>query len=145
MSFEELAAGVLGERRAGKYQALIYSRISIGAARRPQFSTPAKPGGRVSRLRRRLSDLAEQAKMTPQALGDHVDELERLGYLERIPDPGDRRAKLIRPTAKGLALFEFARRSLGEIEAEWADAIGARRVSDLHRTLAEIRALQQRR
>src|SRR5919107_3574729 len=49
----------------------------------------------------RLRDLADRADMTPQSIGEHVDELERLGYVERVPDPGDRRAKLIRPTARG--------------------------------------------
>ena len=43
----------------------------------------------------RLTELARGANMTPQAMGELVDELEALGYVERRPDPTDRRAKLI--------------------------------------------------
>src|SRR5690348_3263383 len=40
----------------------------------------------------RLTDLARRAQMTKQSMGYLVDNLERLGYLERRPDPTDRRA-----------------------------------------------------
>jgi len=49
----------------------------------------------------RLTELARGANMTPQAMGELVDELEELGYLERRPDPTDRRAKLIILTWRG--------------------------------------------
>ncbi|QRP48800.1 MarR family winged helix-turn-helix transcriptional regulator [Amycolatopsis sp. FDAARGOS 1241] len=49
----------------------------------------------------RLTRLAEKALMTSQAMGELVDDLERLGYLRREPDPADRRAKLIRFTNRG--------------------------------------------
>ncbi len=49
----------------------------------------------------RLTQLARGANMTPQAMGELVDELEDLGYLERRPDPTDRRAKLIVLTPRG--------------------------------------------
>jgi DNA-binding MarR family transcriptional regulator len=55
----------------------------------------------------RLTTLAERAQMSHQAMGEMVGELVRLGYLERTPDPEDRRARLIRPTALGRA--ELAR------------------------------------
>jgi DNA-binding MarR family transcriptional regulator len=51
----------------------------------------------------RLTDLARGANMTPQAMGELVDELEELGYVERRPDPTDRRAKLIVLTDRGRA------------------------------------------
>src|SRR5215204_6031295 len=50
----------------------------------------------------RLSDLARGANMTPQAMGELVDELEDLGYVRREPDPNDRRAKRIMLTSLGL-------------------------------------------
>jgi DNA-binding MarR family transcriptional regulator len=49
----------------------------------------------------RLTDLARGANITPQAMGELVDELEDLGYVERRPDPTDRRAKLIVLTDRG--------------------------------------------
>jgi DNA-binding MarR family transcriptional regulator len=49
----------------------------------------------------RLTVLAERAQMSHQAMGEMVEELVRHGYLERVPDPVDRRARLIRATALG--------------------------------------------
>jgi DNA-binding MarR family transcriptional regulator len=49
----------------------------------------------------RLTTLAERAQMSHQAMGEMVDALVRHGYLERVPDPADRRARLIRRTARG--------------------------------------------
>src|SRR3982751_2829769 len=46
----------------------------------------------------RLSQLAELARMTKQAMAEHIAELEGLGYVVRVPDPADGRAKLICPT-----------------------------------------------
>src|SRR3954453_24188182 len=87
----------------------------------------------------RLSDLALKSGMTAQSMGDHVGELERLGYLIRVPDPQDRRARLIKPTARGISAMMFAREALRAIEASWADAVGEQQVSDLRATLEAIR------
>src|ERR1700752_1595092 len=57
----------------------------------------------------RLSDIAIRAKMTKQAIGEHIAELERLGYVERAPDPLDGRAKLVKPTAQGSGSMDIAR------------------------------------
>ena len=87
----------------------------------------------------RLRDLADRAGKTPQAIGEHVDELERLGYIERVPDTGDRRAKLIRPTERGTAMMQAALDALREIEREWNEALGPRRLAQLRQTLESIR------
>jgi DNA-binding MarR family transcriptional regulator len=87
----------------------------------------------------RLADLATRAQMTAQAMGDHVGELERLGYVIRIPDPGDRRARLIKPTARGLSAMMFAREAVRAIEADWGEAVGPERVAELRATLEDIR------
>src|SRR5918997_1094161 len=50
----------------------------------------------------RLTELAERSGLTKQAIGEAVTELERLGYLTRVPDPEDRRAKIITLTERGL-------------------------------------------
>jgi DNA-binding MarR family transcriptional regulator len=90
----------------------------------------------------RLRDLADRAGMTPQSVGVHVDDLEQLGYVERVPDPADRRSKLIRPTARGTAIMQAAFDGLREMEREWDEAVGARRLSQVRQALEAIRELQ---
>ena len=51
----------------------------------------------------RLTDLAEQAQVTKQTASLLVTALEREGLVERVPDPADGRASLIRFTRKGQA------------------------------------------
>jgi DNA-binding MarR family transcriptional regulator len=91
----------------------------------------------------RLRDLAAASQLTPPAIGEHVDELERLGYVERVPDPSDRRAKLIRPTERGTAFMRAAYDALAEIEREWTTAVGAKALVRLRDALAQVRSLQQ--
>lgn len=67
----------------------------------------------------RLTTLAQRSRMTHQAMGELVQALEHGGYLERQPDPGDRRARLIRLTPKGQALVRQALHDIREIEAAW--------------------------
>jgi DNA-binding MarR family transcriptional regulator len=49
----------------------------------------------------RVSDLAQHAGMTRQSMAELVDYLEAHGYIERVPDPSDRRAVLVRRTERG--------------------------------------------
>jgi DNA-binding MarR family transcriptional regulator len=72
----------------------------------------------------RLTDLAESSGLTKQAVGEAVAELERLSYLERVPDPEDGRAKIIRLTPRGLEACLTGRRLFAEIEREWAEQFG---------------------
>ena len=86
----------------------------------------------------RLTDLAARAHMTKQSMGALVDDLERLGYVERIPDPTDKRARIVRRTARGWAVERAARESVGAFEAEWAKRIGAARMGEFRRILEEF-------
>jgi len=90
----------------------------------------------------RLTQLAAATGMTSQAMGEHVLELERLGYVVRVPDAEDRRAKLIRPTRAGVSLMMFAREALREIEAEWGARLGEDRIAGMRATLEAIRSLR---
>jgi DNA-binding MarR family transcriptional regulator len=92
----------------------------------------------------RLTALAERSGLTKQAIGEVVDELERLGYVERAADPNDRRAKIIRLTERGVAGQVAAARIIGDIEQRWAGHLGQDRIAMLRRTMAEIIALQSR-
>lgn len=86
----------------------------------------------------RLKELAARSGMTPQAMGELVDELEELNYVERRPDPSDRRAKGIFLTKRGK---RNARRGLDvvkEIENDLEARLGARRMSSLRKALVEV-------
>jgi DNA-binding MarR family transcriptional regulator len=91
----------------------------------------------------RLAELATQYRMAPQSIVWHVDQLERLGYVERVPDPVDRRAKLIRPTKHGLAYMASARDALADIEHEWVRALGTNSLTKLRDILRAIQSLEQ--
>src|SRR5687768_12802194 len=67
----------------------------------------------------RLTDIAERARITKQSVGEIVTNLEELGYVERVPDPEDKRAKLVRLTKHGQEVQDAALRIFGDIEAEW--------------------------
>jgi DNA-binding MarR family transcriptional regulator len=74
----------------------------------------------------RATELAGLSGRHKQVVGRLVDELEELGYVERRPDPMDRRAKLIVPTKRGLEELQLGDEIVAEIEARHSGAIGAR-------------------
>lgn len=88
----------------------------------------------------RVSDLARRAQMTKQSMAELVAHLERHGYVERVPDPRDRRAKLVRATARGRELYAIAREVVAEIERDWTARLGAAKMRQLKRLLAELNA-----
>ncbi len=88
----------------------------------------------------RLTDLAERAHMTKQSVGEVVSELELRDYLERVPDPSDGRAKIIRLTERGREAQALGREIIDEIEQEWAERFGAERVAALRDALEAVTA-----
>jgi DNA-binding MarR family transcriptional regulator len=86
----------------------------------------------------RVSVLAERAQITKQSMAELVAHLERLGYVERVPDPSDRRAKLVRATPKGKQLYAIAREVVAEIEAEWTQRLGKTKMRQLRALLEEL-------
>jgi DNA-binding MarR family transcriptional regulator len=95
------------------------------------------PGGRPSELARRLG-------VTKAAVGQLVAALEARGFVERTTDPGDRRAQIVRPTARAEAAFKIARRELDRIEAEWVELLGESRYKALARALEILDAWRQK-
>jgi DNA-binding MarR family transcriptional regulator len=82
---------------------------AMAAARYDDF-TPAQARvfQRIALGGSRLADLAEQASITKQSAGFLVDQLERAGYVERIPDPSDARARLVRIAERGRRTLPLA-------------------------------------
>jgi DNA-binding MarR family transcriptional regulator len=88
----------------------------------------------------RVSVLAERSQITKQSMAELVAHLERLGYVERVPDPSDRRAKLVRATARGRQLYAIAREVVAEIEADWTKRLGKAKMRRLRELLEELNA-----
>jgi DNA-binding MarR family transcriptional regulator len=86
----------------------------------------------------RLTELASLAGLTKQSVGEIVDDLSKLGYLERFPDPTDKRAKLLRLTKKGLKAQAIGFSLFEKLESDWAEAFGADRISALRSLLEEV-------
>jgi len=96
---------------------------------------------RVDHAGIRLTRLAESAQVTKQTAGVLVDELQRGGYVERIPDPSDGRARLITITAKGYQVIKIALNRQNEIEAQWKHHLGPRASDQLHQALRKLREI----
>src|SRR6476646_5359860 len=90
----------------------------------------------------RLTEIAERGNMTKQSAGEVVDYLVARGYVERVPDPDDRRAKLARLTERGTAAQAYGFRLLAEIEKRWGERYGAERIAGLRAMLEEIAAVE---
>ena len=86
----------------------------------------------------RPSELAARLRVSRQALNYLLGELERSGYIERQPHPDDQRSKRIALTARGQAAVAVIRDAVGEVEAAWADRLGAERFTQLRTILVEL-------
>ena len=87
-----------------------------------------------------VSALADRAQMTKQAMAELVRHLEAHGYVRRVPDPADRRAKLVLATERGRDVLAIARALVPEIEERVGAVVGAERVPSLVADLDAIRA-----
>jgi DNA-binding MarR family transcriptional regulator len=96
---------------------------------------------RVARDGSRLTDLAAQAQVTKQTAGFLIDQLELRGYVERVPDPRDGRARLIRPARRGLEAAALAAPVVAQVEAEWAAHLGAETMAALRGALIRLRKI----
>lgn len=86
----------------------------------------------------RATEIAERLGSTKQTIGPLVDELVAKGYLRRRRDPADARAKIVDFTPDGITAAEAARRSAENIDRQWADRIGDRRLAECRATLWEL-------
>ena len=88
----------------------------------------------------RLTDLAASSGLSKQAVGEVVDDLERLGYVVRDADPADRRAKVIRLTEMGADAHQTALEIFADVERALGERYGAERVQAVRDLLEEVYA-----
>ena len=73
--------------------------------------------------------------MSKQAMNQLLQSLEQLGYLRRVPDEADARAKIVRLTDRGHAVWDMEFRVLEQIEQEWRQTLGEKSFEQLKRLL----------
>lgn len=103
----------------------------------------AKHGAVLANIDRdgtRPTELARRAGIGKPALGELVAELEAVGYVERVADPADGRAKLVVPTDSGLRAIRVASAAIAAIEGDYRSVLGAREYERLRRALRSIGA-----
>ncbi len=93
----------------------------------------------------RLTTIAERVGSSKQAVGQLIDDLETMGLVERVPDPVDGRAKLIRYSDEGRKQLVLGVRHLQNLECELGHHIGAHKLRSLHKTLTEVVAFLEAR
>ena len=86
----------------------------------------------------RVGELADQALVTKQTAGYLVEQLKRAGYVERVPDPRDGRARLVRLTARARSFVPVANAEVERVLAEWEAHVGARAMRGLDETLSRL-------
>ena len=86
----------------------------------------------------RATEIARLSGRHKQIVGRIVDELEELGYVERRPDPADRRAKLIFPTERGLAMIRVADQLIADVETRHSGEVGARTYANFRDVLRGV-------
>jgi DNA-binding MarR family transcriptional regulator len=86
----------------------------------------------------RATELARLSGRHKQIVGRLLDELEQLGYVERLPDPSDRRAKLVVPSKRGLELMQLGDEIVAEIERRHAQAAGPKLYAQFRNELRAV-------
>lgn len=89
----------------------------------------------------RITELAARAQVTKPTVVAAVDELVRLGYAERVPDPRDGRAKLVRHTARGREAEQVGRAAIAELRDAWAAELEPGEMDQLEALLRRLRAM----
>lgn len=89
----------------------------------------------------RLTELAAKAQMTKPSMAYLVEYLEASGYVERLPDPSDGRARLVHLTHRGWKQIEDALDIIADMEAELAAAMRPGQLATLRRLLTSLGAI----
>jgi DNA-binding MarR family transcriptional regulator len=70
-----------------------------------------------------------------------VEQPEKADYVERVPDPTDGRARLVRPTPRLRRVAQVADAQIARVLAEWADHVGEDGLQQRHETLRDLREI----
>ena len=85
-----------------------------------------------------IGGLAAALGITQQGASKQVTDLERLGYAERVPVPGDQRARHVRLTERGRSMVAATREARRDLERQLVDEVGARKAKAAKDALAAL-------
>ena len=91
-----------------------------------------------------VTQLTELAHVRKQSMTQTVEELEKLGYVERRPDPGDKRGKLVFLTERGKKVSPIAREAGKLVDQHWAELTSAEEIEALREALRSVLAVTAR-
>lgn len=84
----------------------------------------------------RLTELARRAAMSKQAMGELVDQCTALGLVDRMADPTDGRARIVKFTAEGLVWLDAFREAVDVAEREMRAELGKSTMDSILKGLA---------
>lgn len=108
--------------------------VDVSAAHNAVFATLPSEGARAA-------DMAVRAGITRQSMGEVVRDMVRLGVLEMVPDPTDRRAKIVRYTDAGIVVAQAGMDRIVAVEELLTAEFGADDLATTRRVLARVRDL----
>jgi len=85
-----------------------------------------------------VSELAKRARVRKQTMAQTVEELEKLGYVERHPDPRDRRGRLVFLTERGRRVRPVAAAAGRTVEQRWAARTSRKEIDALRQALQSL-------
>lgn len=133
----ERGLGVLAARLLFSFQDELYGRFAE-AGHRDVTRIQGAVLGHLDLEGTRATELARRAGRPKQVIGRAVDELEELGYVERRPEPGDRRAKLVAPTDRGRELLRLSDETIRELDRRAAASLGPDAYAEFKQALGRV-------
>ncbi len=86
----------------------------------------------------RLTELAERAHTTKQGMRYTINRLEEAGYVERVSDPADGRAKIIRLTQRGWELRREADEIMASLEEQCVRQLGEEKMRQFQSLMKDV-------
>jgi DNA-binding MarR family transcriptional regulator len=85
-----------------------------------------------------VTELAKLARVRKQTMAEAVEQLERAGYVERRPNPSDRRSRLVFLTARGSSVSPVTHATAARVEDRWAELTSREEVEHLRASLLDL-------
>jgi DNA-binding MarR family transcriptional regulator len=86
----------------------------------------------------RITEIAERSRLSKQAVGQLITTCEEEKLVRTVPDPGDRRAKIVKFTGHGRAVIEVERGVMKRMDADISKLVGSGGLVALRRSLVRL-------